>query len=73
MDKPLTVAELAEFLGVSQSWIHHQCAARAIPFSKVARQIRFTQDHVKQILAASEQPVVRAYGAVVPIRSRRTA
>lgn len=69
--KPLTVAELAEHLGISESWIRHRCAARAIPFTKVARQIRFTQAHVEQIVAAGEQPVVRSVAAVVSIRSRR--
>lgn len=71
IDKPLTVQELAEYLGVSVSWVQKQCAARTIPHSRVARQIRFTAEHIEQILDAGEQPVARA--AVVPIRVRRAA
>jgi excisionase family DNA binding protein len=66
VDQPLTVAELAALLRVSESWIQKRCAARAIPHTRVARQIRFTAEHVAQILAAGEeQPTV------LPIRSRR--
>lgn len=73
IDKPLTVAGLAELLDVSVSWVQKQCAARAIPFTKVARQIRFTDDHVRQILAAGEQVPTGAPSRVVPIRTRRAA
>lgn len=71
IDKPLTVPELAEHLHLSVSWVQKQCAARTIPHTRVGRQIRFTAEHVEQILAAGEQPVARAN--VAPIRVRRAA
>lgn len=73
IDKPLTVAGLAELLDVSESWVQKKCAARAIPFTKIARQIRFTEDHVRQILAAGEQTPITTSVSVVQIRSRRVA
>lgn len=71
MFKPLDVPGLAEFLGISESWIRKQAAARLIPHSRVARQIRFTEEHVQQILAAGEEPITVA--PVVGMRSRRQA
>lgn len=70
MFKPLTVPELAEFLDVSESWVAHRCAGRKIPFTKVGRQIRFTEEHIAQILAAGEEPVLRQENPVVHIRAR---
>lgn len=70
MFKPLDIPELAEFLGISESWIRKQAAARLIPHSRVARQIRFTEEHVQQILAAGEEPLTVA-PSVAGIRSRR--
>jgi hypothetical protein len=58
MDKPLDAPGLAELLGVSLSWVHKKCAARAIPHCRVARQIRFAEEHVRAILAAGEQPLI---------------
>lgn len=69
MDKPLDIPGLAEFLGVSESWIYKRAAARLIPHSRVAGQIRFTEEHVQQILASGEQPLTAA--PAVGIRSRR--
>lgn len=73
MDQPLDVAGLAAFLGVSESWVSKQCAARLIPHTRVARQIRFTEEHVRQILADGEQPLASAPAGVIQIRTRRTA
>lgn len=69
MEKPLSIPELAVFLGVSESWIEKQCAARTIPHSRVARQVRFMEHHIAQILAAGEQPVVGS-SPVTSIRVR---
>lgn len=75
MFQPLDVDGLAQWLGVSPSWVRKQCAARLIPHTRVARQIRFTEDHVRQILAAGEQPLASAPAGVIQIRTRtrRTA
>lgn len=76
MDKPLDVQGLADFLGVSVSWVRKAAARGEIPFTKVARQLRFTAEHQRQILAAHDQPVLAtAPAGVVQIRTRarRTA
>lgn len=73
IEKPLTVAELAALLGMSESWVEKQCAARAIPFTKVGRQNRFTEAHVAAILAAGEQTPINAPATVLRLRARRAA
>lgn len=69
MEKPLDVEGLADFLGVSVSWVRKAAARGEIPFTKVARQLRFTEEHQRQILAARDQPVL-ALADVVHIRTR---
>lgn len=75
LDKPLTVTELAEHLGVSEDWVYKAARRREIPFTRVARQLRFTAEHVQQILAAGErQPITAPVVAFrAPHRARRTA
>lgn len=69
--QPLTADELAALLRVSVPWIYRECRAGRMPHTRVARQIRFTEDHVRQILAAGEPtPVVTP---ITRIRARRIA
>lgn len=39
--KFLSVGELAEYLGVTKSWVRIQVARRTIPFIKVGRFVKF--------------------------------
>lgn len=74
MDKPRNLAEAAEWLGVSKSWLTKQCAALKVPHTRVARKIIFTEDHLRQILADGfQQPLNTAPVGVIQIRSRRTS
>lgn len=74
IDKPLTVPELAEHLGVSEDWIYKAARRRQIPFTRIARQLRFTAAHVKQILDDGEQqPVPAPVISLARTRRRRTA
>lgn len=57
MEHLLDITGLAEFLGVRRTWVRDQVTARAIPFTKIGRHVRFTEDHVRQIVAAGEQKV----------------
>lgn len=71
MERPLDVAGLAEYLGVSESWVYKQTARRRIPHTRVGREIRFTPEHVQQILAAGDQPAISAPPVVTHIRRPR--
>lgn len=73
IDKPLTVPELAAHLGVSEDWVYKAARRREIPFTRVARQLRFTADHVKQILAAGEHQPRPAPVISLARTRRRTA
>lgn len=61
--EPKDVKGLAEFLGVGEDWVYTQVAAQAIPFTRLPGEgtnrklIRFTDEHVQQILADGEEPV----------------
>lgn len=57
MDKLLDIDGLAEYLGVPRTWVRDQVTARAIPFTRIGRHTRFTQEHIDQIIAAGEQKV----------------
>lgn len=73
--KPRDYAAAADWLGKSESWLRHQVAAGEVPYTKVGRDVRFTEEHLDQILAAGEhQPRargVRAESAVEKMRSAR--
>lgn len=65
MNEPRDITAAAAWLGVSASWLYKQVSARRVPHTRIARQIRFTEDHLQKILAAGEEPVLRP---VSPIR-----
>lgn len=60
--------QLAELLNVERSWVRDKVAARAIPFTKVGKHVRFAPHHIAAIIAAGEQPV-----ATAPTRATVTA
>ena len=60
MTAPLlyTTTEAAELLKVSKVWLQKATAARAVPFRRLGRTVRFSEDDLRQIVAtASERPV----------------
>lgn len=71
------IPEAAEALGVLESWLRKQVTARKVPFSKLGKHVRFTEEHLLQILAANErQPrgaVTRSEAAIRKVRAARAA
>lgn len=53
----LDIDGLAEHLGVKRTWVRDQVTARRIPFTKIGRHVRFTEEHIAAIVAAGEQKV----------------
>lgn len=54
----LDMDQLAAHLGVKRSWVKDKVAARQIPFTKVGKHVRFTEEHVAQIVAMGEQSAI---------------
>lgn len=64
--------EAAEWLGVSWETLRKKVSARQVPFTKIfGTQVRFTQEHLDEIVAAGQQPVATApsRAQVVAIRA----
>ena len=51
---PLNFAQAAAWLQRSESWLRKQTAKGLVPYTKVGREVRFTEAHLEQILAAGE-------------------
>lgn len=56
MEALLDIAGLAEKLGVPRTWVRDKVTAREIPFTKIGRHVRFTEQHFQAIVAAGEEP-----------------
>lgn len=80
--KPLTPSQLADRLGCTPRTIQKKARDREIPHLRVGRLIRFTEQHVDQIMQAMERdaikrrpeamtmnPVYQPSAQVVPMRS----
>lgn len=53
----LTVPQLAELLQVSADWVYTQVEAGALPHTRLGKKlIRFTDEHVTQILDGGDRP-----------------
>lgn len=63
----LTFAEAARLLNIPKSWLRKKVAARAVPFTRLGRHVRFTEEHLRSIVARGEQTPL-----VVPARLRRS-
>jgi excisionase family DNA binding protein len=54
------IEQAAAYLGLTKSALYAKTAARSVPFTKIGRNIRFTQAHLDAIVAAGEQPVIES-------------
>lgn len=85
LPRMLDVAGLAEFLGLSQSWVRKQVSSRAIPYNTCGskQEVRFGPLEVAEILLAGHrrpevtggnwEPAPAASPATSTRRSRRRA
>lgn len=58
VDRLLTIAEVAEWLGTSERFPRRLVAERRIRFVKVGRHVRFPVSAVREFVVASTVPVV---------------
>lgn len=71
MSPLMNKTELAEWLGVSPTWVRNAITARSIPITWVGRHARFSEADRAAIVAAGSQPALTA-PQVVQIAPRRT-
>lgn len=51
----LTIPEAARALNVPEAWLRKKVSAREVPFTRLGRHVRFTDDHLCRIVANGEQ------------------
>ncbi len=56
----LGIAEAAALLNVPESWLRKKVSARLVPYTRLGRHVRFTAEHLDQIVAAGEQRTLAA-------------
>jgi len=71
----LTIAEAAAVLNVPENWLRKKVAAHAVPCTRLGKHVRFTNEHLDQIIEAGEQrPIaVVAPGQGLSSRARRAS
>ena len=55
----LTVEEVAAVLNMSVGWVRKGVLERTLPHTKIGRSIRFTPEHIDQIVALGERPPIQ--------------
>ena len=63
----LTIAEAAVALNVPTTWLRDKVTARRVPHTRLGRHVRFTAEHLLQIISDGEQPAFQAE----PVTARR--
>lgn len=60
-------------IGQTANWMKTQARAGKIPFTRVGRQMRWTPQHLNEILRAGEQKPRTVLAARAPARRRQAA
>lgn len=68
MSPLMNVKQAAAVLNISVSTLQKLVAARKVPFTRVGRHVRFTSEHIAQIIAMGEEPVASAPLALSLVR-----
>jgi excisionase family DNA binding protein len=56
----LDTKEAAEVLNVGYDWLKKRVATRQVPHTKIGRYVRFSPEHIQQIILAGEQSPLSA-------------
>ncbi len=68
----LTIPEAAGELHVPEGWLRKKVSAREVPFTRLGKHVRFTDEHLAAIVTAGEQqPVVVPVSQGVSRRARK--
>jgi excisionase family DNA binding protein len=60
----LTIKEAAEILRIPISWLYERTRRNAIPYRRIGKYVRFTQDDLKEIISSGEQSRKQISGGV---------
>lgn len=69
----MTFAEAAEVLNVPETWLRKRASAGLVPCTRLGRNIRFTDEHLRDIIAAGESPVLTFPARGLTRRARRAS
>jgi excisionase family DNA binding protein len=50
----LTIAEAADVLNVPYNWLRVKVTERKVPHTRIGKHVRFTEQHLLQIIASGE-------------------
>lgn len=53
----LTIQEAADYLNVSVRWVQDAVQQRRIRCTRIGKHVRFTVEHLAELIEAGEQPV----------------
>ena len=59
-----TIKEAAEALRIPISWLYERTRRNAIPYRRIGKYVRFTQDDLKEIISSGEQSRKQIAGGV---------
>ena len=59
-----TIKEAAEALRIPISWLYERTRRNAIPYRRIGKYVRFTQDDLKEIISSGEQSRKQMAGGV---------
>ena len=65
----LTINEAATYLNVPARWVADAVRQRKVRCTRIGKHIRFRVEHLDELIAAGEQPVM---SEVIPIKGNRT-
>lgn len=55
MSNLLDIPAAADRLGVPEGWLRKAVTARRVPFTRIGKHVRFTEEHLESIVRAGEQ------------------
>jgi excisionase family DNA binding protein len=62
-DRLLTPLEVADYLGASERWLVDAVRNKQVRCTRIGKHVRFTREHVREIISSGEQPVLRSVGS----------
>ena len=68
----LTIAQAASYLNVPQRWVAEAVRARRVRCTRIGKHVRFRPEHLEEVIAAGEQPVL-ASANVTALPTRRAS
>jgi excisionase family DNA binding protein len=72
-----TIAEAAEILHVPEGWLRKKVTSGVVPHTRLGKHVRFTDDHLRQIVVDGEQvpasPLATGESGLSPRARRRGA